>query len=243
MKVWLYRFFLLSLSCCSFLFFLPASWIQYVIPKNSPIQLSQASGRWWQGSAYLTLGHYAPASLQQPIQWHLAWDSYPQIRWQHPAFNPTKGTLTWRGTQLILAQQAVHIPASSLRSFHAFLDSLKPQGELSLAWPTMAFSYPLRLSEAITLRWTEAATSLNPVNPLGQYELQITPQSSKHITLNLSSLDGPLHLEGTGNWTSQSGWQFQGEAYSTPAKSTQLHDLLLLLGPIQNGRAQLRFPY
>lgn len=243
MKIWLYRCFLLVLSCSSFLFFLPASWSHYVIPKNSPIQLSQQTGRWWQGSAYITLGQHAPATLQQPIQWHLTWDGYPQIRWQHPAFQPAKGTLTWRGAELILAQQAVHLPASSLRTFHAFLDSLKPQGELSLHWPTTAFTYPLRLSETFTLRWTDAATSLNPVNPLGQYELQLTPESPQHIMLSLNSLEGPLHLKGVGNWTLRSGWHFQGEAYSTPDKSAQLHDLLLLLGPIQNGRAQLRFPY
>ena len=81
-----------------------------------------------------------------------------------------------------------------------------------------------------------AVTSrLSTIQPLGSYRVQI--QGGDMTTLQLSTLDGALQLQGKGQWIGQR-LRFQGEAWAAEGREAALANLLTMIGQ-RNGKRVL----
>lgn len=234
---------LVALGCA--LAVLPARWMMAMLPAQWPLAIVDASGTLWSGSATLAIGPEGRRrTLPAPVQWRAALLPAPSLQVTHPWL---AGPLSLRpnGLGVQVSAQSLQLPASALSLMHDGIRILNPAGELLLNWPatTLGFSGPPTGATLLTLQWRNAASSLSPIRPLGDYQILIKQAANQQIDLTLSTRKGPLQLEGAG--TLGRGLQFDGAAYADPNASTDTHaalrELLVALGPVQNGRTQLRF--
>ncbi len=79
-----------------------------------------------------------------------------------------------------------------------------------------------------TLRWREAGSALTPVSPLGDYEVRLDGEGV-NLHAYLRTIEGPLHLDGTGSWKRGSNPEFLGTARVPLQQEKQLAPLLRLI--------------
>lgn len=224
----------------SALYFAPASWLNRFIPNDLPIVLSNTQGSIWQGQAAISLQLEESITLPGELTWQFHWNSgKPQLALQHPFFADSATYITWHNNKLSLSKQQIQLPAQLIASIKPELASFKPQGELTLSWPTFDL---FNLSQTpFELRWSKAALSVSPVKPLGDYRLLLEQDAEQHWQFNLQTLAGPLFINGAGHFQNNQHWQFNGEAYSSSSQQQALSPLLNGLGPMKNQRAQIHF--
>jgi general secretion pathway protein N len=81
----------------------------------------------------------------------------------------------------------------------------------------------------ISMEWRAAQSALSPVSPLGDYRL-VARANSGNGDLTLTTLSGPLILEGVGKF-SEGKLQFSGTADAVPHMRASLNGLIGVLGP------------
>ena len=94
----------------------------------------------------------------------------------------------------------------------------------------------LRLDGRVDLELSELATRVSPLRPLGSYRLVL--RGGEVPALDLSTVSGPLQLEGSGSWNGAQ-LRFRGTAQAAPGSETALSNLLNLLGRREGPRAIL----
>jgi general secretion pathway protein N len=80
----------------------------------------------------------------------------------------------------------------------------------------------------LTVLLADMASRVSPVKPLGSYRVTLAAQGAS-ATLQWATLNGPLQLEGNGQWR-QGRFSFNGTARSTREARDSLAGLLNLLG-------------
>ena len=87
----------------------------------------------------------------------------------------------------------------------------------------------------ISALWTNAATAVSDVRPLGDYRLVATGEG-KALALGLTTLRGEMKLVGQGTWTADAQrLQFTGTATPSENSALTLGPLLRLMGRDQGG--------
>ena len=82
-----------------------------------------------------------------------------------------------------------------------------------------------------------AVTSrLSTIQPLGSYRVRI--EGGDMTSLQLSTLDGALQLQGQGQWVGQR-LRFQGEAWAAEGREAALANLLTMIGQRSGKRVLL----
>jgi general secretion pathway protein N len=79
-----------------------------------------------------------------------------------------------------------------------------------------------------TLHWLAAGSALTPVSPLGDYEVRFDGEGMK-VNALLSTVSGPLRLDGKGSWTQGDRPAFLAMASVPPQHREQLAPLLRLI--------------
>ena len=132
-------------------------------------------------------------------------------------------------------------PAGWLVGLGTPWNTLQPGGLLSLASPGLALEtvqgrWRLNGQLDLELRGTSSRVSTLPV--LGSYRFSVAGQgaASEAASLNLSTLDGPLQLSGSGQLTA-TGLRFAGEARAAEGAGSALDNLLNIIGRRQGARA------
>lgn len=225
------------------LVFAPARWLAAALPAGSPVQLSDARGSLWQGSARLWLsgGAGSPdrAALPQRLRWHWRLDG------GSPALHLHADCCTPQGLQLALGLQEgspvlrlsdgqSNWPADWLSGLGTPWNTLQPSGQLSLS--TQGLQLQLRdgaVQGRATLELHEAASALSTLRPIGSYRLQV--QAGGTTTLELQTLRGALLLSGQGQWQ-RSGLQFRGEARAAEGREAALANILHIIGKREGSR-------
>ncbi len=95
------------------------------------------------------------------------------------------------------------------------------------------------MTGSASVDWIDAQSALSRVVPLGSYHFAVQGAASQ-INVQLTTLQGPLFLQGNGNWERSSGFRLSGYAQ---AKPKALQGLLAIIGnPASNGRYRFSLP-
>ncbi|MGB6105798.1 MAG: type II secretion system protein N, partial [Pusillimonas sp.] len=141
----------------------------------------------------------------------------------------------------------LQLPAAALATLDARLAAIGPAGTLSLKWPASVIGRAGRPvgSTLLEAQWLDAASSLTPIRPLGNYALALNQVDQGRVAITLDTGQGPLMLDGKGMLGGENGFQFDGTAQVDPAADAHVHaalrDVLAALGPQRNNQTQLRF--
>lgn len=233
------------------LLFAPARWLAAAVAQatSDRVQLRQAQGTVWDGSAQLVLGGgegtVESSALPGPLQWRLR-PQWNGLNLQLTAPCCLDASWGWQarlerdGLQLQaddLAPDASHWPAQLLSGLGTPWNTLLLRG--TLAVHTQGFQLSLRrdswaLQGSAAVDAVGVSTALSTLQPLGSYRLRL--QGGTQPQMELSTLNGKLLLSGQGQLT-QGHWRFTGEARSDEASQGALGNLLNIIGRREGARS------
>ncbi len=228
--------------------FAPAHWLADGVARatQGQVQLLQARGTVWTGSAQLVLTGGAAsrdsAALPGRVDWQLR-PTFDGLRVQLQAACCTPAPLEarvqarWAGMALTVADGQSQWPAALLSGLGTPWNTLQPQGQLALQTQALAMRWAagrMVLSGQAQLDARAMSSRLSTLRPMGSYRL--TLQGGEAPTLTLSTLDGALQLSGTGQWVGQR-LRFAGEASAAPEREAALSNLLNIIGRRNGARS------
>lgn len=244
-------------ACAGTLPFVPATYLQPRVQQatDGRLVLADTQGTVWNGRAHIAFEsggrteQRREAALPSALAWHV--DDIgivpPRIaiRVTSDGMLDAPVMLTWSWHAVGAQPGRLRLPADVLEAVGAPLNTLKPGGWVTISWDTLSWKAKATADAApttsgtVTLDWADARSALSPTAPLGTYRMQARAEGTA-AAVDLSTISGPLLLSGTGRWTVANGLQFRGEARPEAGRETELATLLVLLGPVSNGVAQLR---
>lgn len=234
----------------------PARWLGTALrwATDERVQLQAERGTVWSGSARLSLGggpgSRDPRSLPGRISWRwgLTW---PGLTLALNADCCTPEPLQWRllgtakGLLVQLQDQQSQWPLELLAGLGAPWNTLQAQGQLrwqsnGLQW-SRGWQHPAAQWHGQTALQVQGLSSrLSTLQPMGSYRLtlQADAQGSATPELRLSTVHGPLRLQGQGQWTGQR-LRFAGEATADEGAEAALSNLLNIIGRRDGARSLL----
>jgi general secretion pathway protein N len=129
--------------------------------------------------------------------------------------------------QATLSPGAIALPASLLAGLGAPFNTLDLQGAMQLDWSAWRLFGDQAFGQLV-LNFSEVASRVSRVKPLGSYRVVLDAAGSS-ASLRLSTLRGPLLLQGTGQLAGHAV-SFQGTASAAPGAQDSLNGLLNILG-------------
>lgn len=232
----------------------PARWLAGGLAwaSGEHVLLTQPRGSVWSGTAQLLLtggaGSRDRIALPGRVHWRLRpiWFGLG-LRLGADCCTPG-GPLAlrlaprWSGLRLQLGDAQTRWPAALLAGLGTPFNTIQPRGELTLATEGLRIDWlagRVRLAGSASLTARDLASRLTTLQPMGSYRLQL--HGGEPIGIELSTLDGALHLSGRGQWTPGAPPRFRGEASAAPGLEAQLANLLNILGQRRGDRAILSF--
>ena len=229
----------------------PARWLAAAVAQASSerVQLVQAEGTVWDGSARLLLsggrGTTNTSTLPSPVHWRL------RPHWGGLALHLAApccqdGSWRWRATLdgfgLVLqaddlASAASHWPAAVLSGLGTPWNTVQLQGTLAVHTQDLRVTLGAQhwaLQGHAAVDAVGVRTVLSTLQPLGSYRLAI--EGGAQPALTLSTLEGALQLSGQGELV-QGRWRFRGEARSEAAAQSALGNLLNIIGRRDGARS------
>jgi general secretion pathway protein N len=242
---------LLSLVVCA-----PARWLAWGVAQatGARVQLLQAQGTVWSGSAQLVLGAGAGSQEATALPGRLLWQLRPSsqgmaLALQAPCCLPQPWVwqvqpFTSTGLRLQLADmsaaQAAQWPASILAGLGTPWNTLQLQGTLALSSQQLVLDIDTtgwHMQGSAQVDALALSTSLSTLRPVGSYRVRL--QGGPAPTIDISTLDGSLQLRGQGQWV-QGRLQFNGEASATPERAEALGNLLNIIGRREGARSLIK---
>lgn len=223
----------------------PAYLLNYFLSRASQNQfvIDQPTGSIWRGSATSLIIQPAGAPVRLNV-----------IRWKTSFFALFRGELVLdlaiedarfpvHGI-VALANQRVHLknlraqlPPAALIAFAPQLNIWQPRGQISVRADDVLFTQGA-IKGAAEIQWSDATLNVVKAQPMGTYRAAITgtPQGAD---IALNTLDGPLNIQGKGQWSRDQGLKFSGVAQASSQRE-QLADFLKIIGKdLGNGLYQI----
>jgi general secretion pathway protein N len=236
----------------------PALWLSSVVQQlsQSRVQLPEARGTVWQGSAQLMLtgGPDSRDRLTLPGRMHWQWhlDSGGlglSLQADCCMHTPTRLWLQLapEGLSLRVPGHRSDWPAALLSGLGAPWNTLQPQGKIALASEGLQLRLSgWRLSDAawllqgaVSLTAHDVSSRLSPLRPMGTYQVTVQGHGMQSPpSLQLQTLDGALQLQGQGQWVA-GRLRFAGEARALPGQEAALSNLLNIIGRREGSRSLL----
>ncbi len=228
--------------------FAPAQWLAGGVARASggQLQLAQARGTVWTGSAQLVLTGGAAsqdfAALPGRVDWRLR-PTWTGVRADVHAACCTavplqlRARLRWGGAHLALADSQSQWPAAVLTGLGTPWNTLQPQGQLLLRTHGLQAEWAagrLVLAGQAQLDALAMSSRLSTLRPMGSYRFAL--QGGEVPTLTLQTLEGSLQLSGSGQWVGQR-LRFAGEASAAPEREAALANLLNIIGRRSGARS------
>ncbi|WP_367066153.1 type II secretion system protein N [Oryzisolibacter sp. LB2S] len=228
----------------------PARWLASAVAQASggQLQLQQASGTVWTGSARLVLtggaGSDDRAALPGRVHWSLrpAWGG---VRMRLAADCCTTAPLALEASaglsrlRVQVADGQSQWPAGVLGGLGTPWNTVQPQGRLQLVTQGLALQWSagrMQIDGRVQLDALAMSSRLSTLRPMGSYRLVLQGQGSDAPSLQLSTLDGALLLSGSGQWVGQR-LRFTGEASAAPEREAALANLLNIIGRRSGARS------
>jgi general secretion pathway protein N len=256
MRTALYLLAALVVLAITMLVIAPAQWAASSVRSSTSgrVDLADARGTVWNGSAVLVLAAAADASatrasLPERLSWQLSpWSLLAgqiNLTITHPSAltQPLNIRAPLFGGTTTLGATTVRLPASLLVGIGAPWNTVRPGGILTLSWDRLQIE-PTRLQGNLSAEWQYASSALTPVSPMGHYRLQ-TNGVWPGTQLELLTISGPLELRGSGTIPEGGRLRFTGRAQALagtdPGVKAQLTGLISLLGRRDGDGALLNF--
>lgn len=233
----------------------PARWLGNALrhATQQRVLLQDERGTFWSGSATLALGGGPDSKGQRSLpgrvswRWGLAW---PGLSLQLSADCCTPEPLQWHllalggGLQLRLQDQQSSWPMALLSGLGAPWNTLEAEGQLHWQSKGLQLQWQqnrLHWQGHTEVRVQQLTSRLSTLRPMGSYRiaLQGTVSGTPEPELTLSTLHGPLQLQGKGQWNGQR-LSFTGEAWAEEGSEETLANLLNIIGR-RNGKRSLLF--
>ena len=228
----------LALALCFFSVATAPAWVMARVvdyASRGRVGMDRTEGSFWQGKAAFVNYQFKDGSGRR-LQ-NFSWELLPArlLRGEAAArvtLADSDGTLDaivgMRGSRPFASGVQVSFPAPLLRGVAPLLELWSPGGVVRIDAAAINLN-PLQVTEPAKARWQGASLTLSPVAPLGDYELDITPQGDS-LALNLQTTSGALLVKGSGQYTQKSGGEFSGKAQAAPGFDEPLAPLLQIMG-------------
>jgi general secretion pathway protein N len=228
----------------SILFFLPASWLGVLLEKqtNGRLSLGDAQGSFWRGSAFIGVAADSKSPIHPLFPGRFSWKISPilmlgqiEMELSNNLVLSSPITISGNFAQWQLSPSSLLLPPERLESLGAPLNTIRPTGQLSLRWDRIDFTRReggVHLEGKMQLDMNDMASGLSSIKPLGSYQL-FFDWHNQTATMLLSTVRGPMMLEGTGA-LQQGQLQFSGKAFADTGQEEKLANLLNLLGRRRN---------
>lgn len=228
--VFFYVFFLLG--------WLPAEVVARLVAERSQnsVFLVNPQGTAWDGSAASVIVSSPIDQTSIPeIRWHARLDRLVrgQLAAELHAASDSKALVATTPSSITLEKASITLPANLLAVVAPALSIWRPTGELKLDTAHFTIGKDGADGQA-TLLWQHAGTSLSRVQPLGNYSVSIMGKKDA-AQFVVSTLSGPLQINGQGTWRNKTDWEFNGQAQATQGKQAALDDLLKLFARRKEG--------
>ena len=195
------------------------------------MRLAQARGTVWSGTGQLqSRDPRGRAGLSEGVKWRLRginpWRAGLAFRVElESGLRAFPLGLSWSGMEVTEAE--FRLPAVALGQLLTQLAPLGPSGEVHVQISRLALGRNTVRGGA-ALQWRGAGSALTPVSPLGDYELRIEANGSEGRS-TLTTLQGPLQLDGHGSWSQGRKPMFLATARMPPPLKPQLAPFLRLV--------------
>jgi general secretion pathway protein N len=227
----------------------PAAWItpQFARQTGGHVNLVDPAGSVWHGSATLMLAAGSDLSaatlLPGRIEWHTGfWPLFTgrlRMVMRHSEAMPDPITVDATPRSATVTPGTLAVPASLLSGLGAPFNTLDLQGDVQLSWSEWR-SFNRQAFGQLTVTLNDVSSRISLVKPLGSYRVTLQAQGASS-TLDLTTLKGPLMLNGSGT-VSGASTSFHGAASAAPEARDNLAGLLNLLGrPSGPGTVALNF--
>jgi len=195
------------------------------------LRLAEAQGSVWSGAGWIEL---RDAEGRAGVARRFAWRVLPEsllrgrlvaeVRLEQ---NAKPFRLTLSPSRLEIADAGIDLPAAALGLGVPRLAALRLTGDVMVRIPHLSLERG-RIDGDATLQWRAAGSALTPVSPLGAYEVQLTAAGpAMHAALR--TLEGPLQLEGKGDWTNGAAPSFLATARVPAQLQEQLAPLFRVI--------------
>ncbi len=200
------------------------------------VTLAYPAGTVWNGSAtpVLNLREGAPLPLER-FEWDVSFRSLfsggilLHLRESAAPLKPPAEVYVGL-RQVELRNFAVGLPAATMGALDPMLQAMRFQGQVQLATPSLVLGRDGTVSGNVAANWQGAGSALSPVNPFGNYRLDLTGAGNR-VQIALSTLSGSLQLNGQGEWLTSGKLTFQAAASAAGSGKELLSELLHHLGP------------
>ena len=224
--------------------FAPAGWLASAvsIATDERLQLQDARGSLWQGSARWVLGAGTGTRDAAALPGRIAWSVSPSwdgavLRLDAPccAQAPVELRLerTWSAPRLRVSDTVSRWPAALLAGLGAPWNTVRPEGDLQVLPQGLSVEWSegrWRLQGALQVDALAMSSRLSTLRPIGSYRVALQgAQGGNPPRLRLETLEGSLQMQGQGEWLA-TGWRFRGEASAAPDSEAALSNLLNILG-------------
>ena len=231
--------------------FAPAQWLASTVARASggQVQLAQARGTVWNGSAQLVLtgglDSQDAAALPGRLNWQLrpTWGGGVRALVRAACCTPEPLRLQvqprWGGAQLTVQDNQSQWPAALLTGLGTPWNTLQLQGQLALHTSGLNAEWAsgrMLLAGQLQLDALAMSTRLSTLRPMGSYRLLL--EGGAVPTLQLSTLNGALQMQGSGQWVGKR-LRFEGEATAEPEREAALSNLLNIIGRRRGARSLL----
>lgn len=236
-----------------FLTALPAWLIPWAIKQTqlNQIIINNSVGSFWNGKGTGQVEIFVPSSPSYIlILDQIAWSWRPthllagELAWDVALENKSakfSGVVATGFGGVSIHHAKAEMPAQIISDIYPAAALFKPQGKLLLTTDDFSFSKN-NFSGKAQLDWRGAEVIMSPVKPLGEYRALLNATGSA-TDVQLSTLSGPLKLNGKGNWTVKDGARFSGTAQAEATQAANIDPLLQLMGkPAVNGAYPLEWP-
>lgn len=229
--------------------FAPAQWLAGAVARASggQVQLAQARGTVWNGSAQLVLtgglDSQDAAALPGRLNWQLrpTWGGGVRALVRAACCTPEPLRLQvqprWGGAQLTVQDNQSQWPAALLTGLGTPWNTLQLQGQLALHTSGLNAEWAsgrMLLAGQLQLDALAMSTRLSTLRPMGSYRLLL--EGGAVPTLQLSTLNGALQMQGSGQWVGKR-LRFEGEATAEPEREAALSNLLNIIGRRRGARS------
>ena len=208
---------------------LAPAWLADTIVQRASdgrVRLAAVRGTLWSGSAVVTAGDANASVRVGALEWQATGVMLLPlgVRFAVDA-GATPFVARLSPVALDIDRARIEMTARALAIAVPRLASIEPTGDVTLELSRVSRGRG-GASGSATVRWSNAGSALTRVAPLGAYVMRVT-RTSGAVDATLSTVSGPLQIEGRGGWPPGARPSFTAIAYIT-AHEREIAPLLRL---------------